>query len=92
MSTIIRALEIAEEIGTCWYRPHNGDIIVNPKDEPRVILSRHIANWGDSDVREFYFEYGQQWVEEGWMKISIDESGGLTLSLAFEEDMGNGND
>lgn len=92
MSTILRALEIAEEVGTCWYRPHNGDIIVNPQDEPRVIVSRRLTNWGDSDVREFYFEYGQQWVEEAWMKISIDDSGGLTLSVAFEEGENHGDD
>ena len=92
MSTIIRALEIAEEVGTCWYRPHNGDIIVNPQDEPRIIIDRYFAVWGDSDVREFYFEYGQQWVEEAWMKISIDDSGGLTLSVAFEEGVGHADD
>lgn len=92
MSTIIRALEIAEEVGTCWYRPHNGDIIVNPQGEPRVIIDRYFAVWGDSEVREFYFEYGQQWVEEAWMKISIDDSGGLTLSVAFEEGVGHGDD
>ena len=92
MSTIIRALEIAEEVGTCWYRPHNGDIIVNQQDEPRIIIDRYFAVWGDSDVREFYFEYGQQWVEEAWMIISIDDSGGLTLSVAFEEGVGHGDD
>lgn len=92
MSTIIRALEIAEEVGTCWYRPHNGDIIVNPQNEPRVIIDRYFAVWSDSDVREFYFEYGQQWVEEAWMRISIDDSGGLTLSVAFEEGVGHGDD
>lgn len=90
MSTIIRALEIAEEVGTCLYRPHNGDIIVNPKNEPRVILDRYYAVWGDSDVREFYLEYGEQWVEGAWMRISIDDSGGLALSVAFEGGVGHG--
>ena len=89
MSTIIRALEIADEAGTCWYRPHNGDIIINPQEEPRVILDRYYAVWGDSDVREFYFEHGQHWVEEAWMRISIDDSGGLNLSVAFEEGVGH---
>lgn len=90
MSTIIRALEIAGEVGTCWYRPHNGDIIVNPQEEPRVILDRYYAVWGESYVRDFYFEYVQHWVEEAWMRISIDDSGGLTLSVAFEEGAGHG--
>ena len=72
--------------------PAQRDIIVNPQNEPRVIIDRHFAVWGDSDVREFYFEYGQQWVEEAWMRISIDDSGGLTLSVAFEEGVGHGDD
>lgn len=38
----------------------------------------------------FYFEYVQHWVEEAWMRISIDDSGGLTLSVAFEEGAGHG--
>lgn len=88
----MRALEVANEVGTCWYRPHNGDIIVNPQDEPRVITDSYYPVWGEDVVRKFYFEYGQQWVEEGWMKISIDDSGGLTLSVAFEEGAGHGDD
>lgn len=82
MSTIIRALEIAKEVGTCWYRPHNGDIIVNPTDEPQVIIDKTISEWTDNDVKEFYFAHSEDWVQEAWMKININKE--LTLSVCYE--------
>lgn len=87
MSTILRALEIANEVGTCWYRPFNGDIVVNPKDEPRSIIDRYFSTWSDMHVKDFYFEFSEDFMQHAWMCISIDDSGGLTLSVCYEEDV-----
>lgn len=86
MSNILRALEIAKEVGKCYYRPFNGDIIVSPKDDIREILHIHVENWSEKDAKDFYFNYSQDFVRHAWMGIEIDSKGGLTLSLGWEED------
>jgi hypothetical protein len=86
MSTILRALDVAKEVGTCWYRPSNGDIIVNPNTMPTLISSFRVGVWIEQDVKRYYLKHSERWVENALMGISIDDSGEMTLSVYYDED------
>jgi hypothetical protein len=86
MSTILRALDVAKEVGTCWYRPSNGDIIVNPNTMPTLISSFRVGVWIEQDVKRYYIKHSERRVENAQMGISIDDSGEMTLSVYYDKD------
>jgi hypothetical protein len=83
MSNILRALEIAREVGACWYRPFNGDIIVSPNDEPRAVLRESYDEYSEDAVRDFYSRHSEHFIQHAWMGVSIN--GSLQLSVCYEE-------
>ncbi len=83
MSTINRALEIANDVDRCWYRPINGDIIVSPRNEPTEVISIYYANWSEQDVKDFYLNHSSHFADGCWMGVSMED--GLTLSVCVND-------
>jgi hypothetical protein len=69
--TILEAFKIAEQEGSCYYRPINGDIVHGAVKMNNSVMYECDVNL--DTIKEKYFEWSDHFVDGGYLYINIKD-------------------